>query len=293
MSKLVVKGVQIGCGMPKTIVPIMDTTQSGLLTSAQRAVEAGADCIEWRADFAAVSNGVEDLRRMAEALASALPATPLIATLRTQSQGGQLDVDGRQYEDLVRAVALYPGPSLARPDFVDIEANKGADRVRLLASEAQGLHVHTIVSQHDFKRTPSVGAMTNTLCDMRTYGASICKLAVMACEPGDAARLMEATARAAGGLDVPLITMSMGAAGSITRLVGESFGSCMTFCSLDAASAPGQVSLAKARVALGALHDALAPTAVVPTERSSCPKGTVPRGQLGGSSGTDGAKERS
>ena len=41
----------------------------------------------------------------------------------------------------------------------------------------------------------------------------------------------------------PVITMSMGALGAVSRLCGEAFGSAMTFANPGQASAPGQVAL--------------------------------------------------
>ena len=41
--------------------------------------------------------------------------------------------------------------------------------------------------------------------------------------------------------DTPIITMAMGKMGMISRLCGETFGSCVTFASHKEASAPGQM----------------------------------------------------
>ena len=43
--------------------------------------------------------------------------------------------------------------------------------------------------------------------------------------------------------ETPIITMSMGALGAVSRLSGEAIGSAMTFANPGKASAPGQVSL--------------------------------------------------
>ena len=66
------------------------------------------------------------------------------------------------------------------------------------------------------------------------------------CRPrcaADAARLLEATARAADARpDTPLITMSMGPLGAVTRFCGGAFGSCASLgvTSGTSASAPGE-----------------------------------------------------
>lgn len=87
--------------------------------------------------------------------------------------------------------------------------------------------------------------MADTLVGMADAGADIAKLAVMPHTAADAARLLEATARAhAARPGVPLITMSMGAIGAVTRFCGGAFGSAATFgvTSGTTASAPGQPS---------------------------------------------------
>ena len=52
--------------------------------------------------------------------------------------------------------------------------------------------------------------------------------------------------------------MAMGREGSITRLAGELFGSAITFCSLEKASAPGQVQVKQAIRIMGDLHEVFA-----------------------------------
>ena len=53
--------------------------------------------------------------------------------------------------------------------------------------------------------------------------------------------LLAATMERRAAAERPLITMSMGALGTVSRLCGELTGSCLTFGSLSQASAPGQV----------------------------------------------------
>ena len=52
----------------------------------------------------------------------------------------------------------------------------------------------------------------------------------------------------------PLVTMSMGRLGLVSRLSGEVFGSAITFGTVGEASAPGQISLEKLRAVLSLLH---------------------------------------
>ena len=52
--------------------------------------------------------------------------------------------------------------------------------------------------------------------------------------------------------------MAMGGDGMLSRLTGEIFGSCLTFCSLKAASAPGQVDCDSAYTIMQTLHECIA-----------------------------------
>ena len=57
--------------------------------------------------------------------------------------------------------------------------------------------------------------------------------------------------------DRPIITMSMGSLGVITRMAGEVFGSSMTFGAVGQVSAPGQIPVEKLQAAMAILHEAL------------------------------------
>ena len=55
--------------------------------------------------------------------------------------------------------------------------------------------------------------------------------------------------------DTPIISMSMGKLGMISRLCGETFGSCVTFGAGKNASAPGQIPVEKLQMILTTLHE--------------------------------------
>ena len=88
-----------------------------------------------------------------------------------------------------------------------------------------------------------------------TAGADLPKLAVMPQSRTDVLELLAATAEMADlHPETPVITMSMGTLGAVSRLAGETFGSAMTFANPGQASAPGQVSLDIVNEVLDALH---------------------------------------
>ena len=55
----------------------------------------------------------------------------------------------------------------------------------------------------------------------------------------------------------PIITMSMGGKGIISRLSGELFGSSLTFAAAKKVSAPGQISVVELRRTIQLLHNNL------------------------------------
>ena len=78
---------------------------------------------------------------------------------------------------------------------------------------------------------------------------------------------------------VPAITMAMGPLGVVSRLAGETFGSAVTFGTVGAASAPGQVDARALRAVLDLVHEAQAGcTAFSPEARArdGCTRGGSP-----------------
>ena len=174
-------------------------------------------------------------------------------TFRSTSQGGQENLAASEYIALCRAVIAD-----GAVDAIDIESWIGDEHVRSLCAEARAAHMMTVVSYHNFEGTPSADEIAAMLIHFDELGAGIPKVAVMAHTPADALALLQATNRVRNEANTgPLLTMAMGAQGSITRLVGELFGSALTFCSVEAASAPGQVEVAQAKDIMGQLHDIL------------------------------------
>jgi 3-dehydroquinate dehydratase-1 len=79
----------------------------------------------------------------------------------------------------------------------------------------------------------------------------------MPASPEDVLTLLGATADYASRPDArPAITMAMGPLGVVSRLAGETFGSALTFGTVGAASAPGQVDAGALRAALEVVHAA-------------------------------------
>jgi len=89
-------------------------------------------------------------------------------------------------------------------------------------------------------------------------GADVAKLAVMPRDLDDVLTLLCATREASKKLRIPLISMSMGPYGAMTRLFGWTFGSALTFAVGASSSAPGQVPIEDLNTVLHILQKSIA-----------------------------------
>ena len=93
---------------------------------------------------------------------------------------------------------------------------------------------------------------------MQELGADIPKIALMPESKRDVLKVLDATLEMTKSYgDTPIITMSMGSEGVISRISGELFGSAVTFGSLEKASAPGQINVKELSQLLDMLHNRL------------------------------------
>ena len=239
MSSITIRSCCIGAGRPKVILPIVARTEDDILREATRLAALKADCVEWRADWFANAQDAAALKRVLSGLRKALGEKLLLVTFRTQAEGGEAALTPQQYSDFCDAVCAS-----GCADLLDIEFFPNRDALPALIEKAHRAGVAVVCSSHDFHKTPSKAEMVARLTAMQRAGADLPKLAVMPNSPADVLELLAATAEMAEKHpETPVITMSMGVLGAVSRLCGEAFGSAMTFANPGQASAPGQVAL--------------------------------------------------
>ena len=176
---------------------------------------------------------------MLSGLRAALGEKLLLVTFRTKAEGGEVSLTRQQYADFCGTVCVS-----GCADLLDIEFFPNREGLPALIGQAHKAGAAVVCSSHDFHKTPSRTEMVTRLTAMQQAGADLPKLAVMPNSPSDVLELLAATAEMAEQHpETPVITMSMGARGAVSRLCGETFGSAMTFANPGQASAPGQVAL--------------------------------------------------
>lgn len=250
MNPVIVRNVKIGEGIPKICVPVVGRTRAEIREAAKRIHTIGADIVEWRADWyeeVFVSDRVEETARE---LRDILGEIPLLFTFRTAKEGGEKAIGKAAYVELNQRAA-----ETGCIDLVDVEAFTGDDAVTAVIGTAHARGVKVVASNHDFHETPAKEEIVSRLRRMQEQGADILKIAVMPRDKKDVLVLLAATEEMYSDYaDRPIITMSMGGPGVVSRLCGEVFGSAVTFGSAGKASAPGQVEAEELRRVLRLLH---------------------------------------
>ena len=244
----------LGAGRPAVCVPVMGRDEKALAAFARSAVLSGAEVIELRADSMCALPTVAQAASMLRAVREAAPDTPLLFTLRTQRDGGAGLPDAAAYEALLCGLMAQAD---ALPDALDCELSVGEAAFSRIAACAHAAGVSVVGSSHDFEGTPECAEIVSRLTRMERLGADVCKIAVMPGTREDVLTLMQAALEADGALRAPLIAISMGPLGAITRVGGELTGSCLTFGAVGQTSAPGQMDARALRDALALLRGAM------------------------------------
>lgn len=232
-------GVKLGEGLPKICIPLSGKTTKDLVDEIGEVKATKADLVEWRvdcfddvADLAAVKAALTEVR-------AALGDMPLLFTFRTQNEGGTRPFSKEAYLSLNNEIA-----KTGAVDLIDIEVFTGDEAVQALVKTAQAAGVRVVTSNHDFDKTPDREEIIKRLTKMKALGADVPKIALMPQSVADVLTLLDASHTFhEQNTDCPIITMSMGALGVVSRIAGNISGTSLTFASLRKASAPGQVAV--------------------------------------------------
>ncbi|CNY85453.1 type I 3-dehydroquinate dehydratase [Streptococcus pneumoniae] len=188
-----------------------------------------ADIIEWRADYLPK----EAILQVASAIFEKFAGRELVFTLRTRSEGGEIDLSPEEYIHLIKEVAQF-----YQPDYIDFEYYSYKDVFEEMLD-----FPNLVLSYHNFQETPE--NMMEILSELTILNPKLVKVAVMAHTEQDVLDLMNYT-RGFKTLnpEQEYVTISMGKVGKVSRITADVTGSSWSFASLDEVSAPGQISLA-------------------------------------------------
>lgn len=194
---------------------------------------APADIVEVRLD--AVAGGTDAAIAVCRSVAAW--GRPLLVTPRSVGEGGMRDwADGERQRLLSSVWQALPVA------YVDVEVR---DSPRLLewVLAQRPERVEVIASFHDFVGFPGEGMLEAQALEAAAQGADHFKAAVRVADLDEMARL--ACWTRSRGLSQSLLTMAMGPAGTLSRIMGGAFGSWATYAHIATATAPGQLGVAE------------------------------------------------
>jgi 3-dehydroquinate dehydratase-1 len=232
--------------------PLVARTADALRAELASILPMSPDVIEWRVDF---FDGIHDAALVidvARAMRRAASAIPIIFTRRATHEGGE-EIGLAE----ASVVALYEAVCASGAiDIIDYELSQSAENRAKLRAASRAHDVLMVMSYHNFSNTPTSAELVGKIEEAARQGADIAKVAVMPQEPGDVLVLLDATITASRRVQIPLITMSMGPIGAMTRVCGWMYGSALTFAVGKSSSAPGQIPIEELRAALKTMERA-------------------------------------
>ncbi len=250
MGKVIkIRNLEIGQGRPKICALVIGETEKEILDLAERSNDAVCDLVEFRADHYEHVLDPEQLRKLLLTLRDIIKK-PIIFTFRRFEEGGKVETTIRYYTQVLKMVAEG-----GFAEILDVERAVVEDDASLIPM-LKDLGVHIILSQHDFNSTPTQSEILKTFLLMQRMGADIIKVAYMPNSKKDVLALINATEEMTSNYSsCPVVAISMGHLGMITRILGEFTESAISFASITRASAPGQVNIDNLKTVLDVIHD--------------------------------------
>ena len=205
-------------------------TESDMDSMVRVANLVSSDIVEIRLDYIRDFSCIERLREIKK---------PLIATCMPKFEGGNFE--GSEEERialLLRAIEFS--------DYVTIELRTEKNLISKILKSAKRNGVKVILAYHDFESTPDKEEIIKILRRQKALGGDIGKIAFMPKNYQDVMNTMEVLFQRIG---IPIIAISMGRIGRISRVIGPILGSYLTFASPEKGkeSAEGQLTVEELR----------------------------------------------
>ena len=242
-----------GGKFPLICTPLVGRTFDKLMAELDVVLPKKPDVIEWRVDFFEQIGDSTAVIAAATAIKTKAGKLPLLFTRRSTLEGGEnIALTEAQ------VIALYQAVCESKSvDLIDYEmANERANIAQVRATAVDN-GIALVLSFHNFSSTPGLETLVDKFLLADQLGADVAKVAVMPRDMDDVLTLLAATREASKKLRIPLISMSMGPLGAVTRMVGGVFGSALSFAVGAASSAPGQVPIEDLNTVLGILDKSM------------------------------------
>ena len=204
----------------KIAIPIFQEDCKDVIEVARDCIDKGADVLEFRID-ALKNPDIDEIRNTIKEI-----DFPTIATNRINTEGGSFKGSEEERIDI-----LYQCADLV--DYIDIELQCKDEYIHKIHDTG----VKTIVSYHDFEKTPKLSEILYIVEKEQELG-DIAKVAFMPQDLEDTLTILAVLSHCKD-----TIAISMGDLGSYTRVMASKFDSPITFAAGRDATAPGQIDI--------------------------------------------------
>ncbi|WP_106496429.1 type I 3-dehydroquinate dehydratase [Lentibacillus sp. Marseille-P4043] len=226
--------------VPYICTPLTGTNKEEIMDELKTIIPKKPDVIEWRADFLEEISNTAYVLSVAKEIAAVIDV-PLLFTIRSEKEGGQeISLSEEEKVELLSQIC-----ESSAVDLIDFEVSNSPEHIHRLRKQSKENKKQLILSYHNFTCTPANSEMMKQVYMAEFFGADIAKIAVMPNNKEDVLQLLELTKQADEALSIPIVSMSMGKIGSLTRIIGWAYGSVMTFGMGVQSSAPGQIPIEK------------------------------------------------
>lgn len=231
--------------MPNICAPLTGKTKQEILDQLETIIPQSPDLIEWRADFFSELSNKEMTLELIQELKEKTDI-PLLFTIRAEHEGGEkITLNEEEKVSLICDVC-----EKTDVDMVDYETSNDEKYVKQIRQVSKQNDKLLILSYHNFTETPENDEIIERAQLAESYDADIAKFAVMPNSKEDVLRLLHVTKEIDQILDIPVVTMSMGDIGGLSRIIGWAYGSIITFGVGVELSAPGQIPVRQLRKAI-------------------------------------------
>ncbi|ADG72427.1 type I 3-dehydroquinate dehydratase [Brachyspira murdochii] len=237
-----IKNIKLGIGSPKICIPVVEKNEKDIIKYIKEINKLPVDIIEWRADFFINDTSNFDYIISISNEIKKTTNKPILFTLRSIKEGGNI-----KYNNSIIDVynAVIENKCF---DLIDLELlTLKDDNIKKLIKLSKANNIKTIISNHDFNKTPSKKEIISRIKKMIKFKCDIAKVAYMPKTKKDVITLLDASNEIK---DFPIIAISMGELGIISRI----FGSILTFASAKRSSAPGQLEAMKLKYILDSIY---------------------------------------
>lgn len=232
---------------PLVCTPVVEKNKESILWELEKILLKNPDIIEWRADFFEALADTEQVVALGNNIKEVAGDIPVIFTIRSPREGGQyILLSDEEVIELNATICMK-----TNIEYVDCELSNKREHILYLHQISNQNNTKLIGSFHNFEYTPCKQFLYDKLKEAEQYGMDAAKVAVMPKKLEDVLELLSATLEAKNKLKIPVITMSMGELGAVTRMIGGIFGSSLTFAVGQSTSAPGQIPIEDLRKIIG------------------------------------------